>query len=78
MTKIFLRIPTAWNQVEESTREITNGQIERLQESDRLARQLQESLEFSKALIIDNLEISMGHLSARVVGLLENLTNKVD
>ena len=78
MADIFLRIPFAWNQMEESTREMTNSQIGSLQESGRLTRQLQDSLELSKAFIVDNLEISMGHLSATVVGLLKNSTNRLD
>ena len=71
MAKIVLRIPVAWNQIEESTREMKNDQIRSLQESGRLARELQDALEFSKAFVADNLEISMRNLYASVVGLLK-------
>ncbi|RPB24528.1 hypothetical protein L211DRAFT_848836 [Terfezia boudieri ATCC MYA-4762] len=66
MAEILLKIPIAWNQMEASTREMANGQIGSLQQSGRLAQQLQDSLELSKAFMVDNLEISMGHLSATV------------
>jgi len=77
MAETSLRIPIVWNQMEESAREVTNGQIGSLQESGRLARQLQDSLESSKAFMIDNLEISMGHLSASMVGVWEYQTNRL-